>query len=140
HDGAEIRNLNRVHPGKPDGTLTEQIAYAINRLLSEEKVDVAIDLHEAGVGDRLENVLVAHQRAFMAGVYAGLNLSAQGLHFTLEPSRPEFRGLSHRERGDHTPAPALRTETRSPGQTTESENPAPVNDPKHPPPTRSGRQ
>jgi len=140
HDGAEIRNLNRVHPGKPDGTLTEQIAYAINRLLIEEKVDVAIDLHEAGVGDRLENVLVAHQRAFMAGVYAVLNLSAQGLHFTLEPSRPEFRGLSHREWGDHTPALAFLTETGNPGQTSEYENPDIVNDPKNPLHERVGRQ
>lgn len=60
--GNEIRNLNRVHPGVPDGTLTEQIAYGIVQLLRHEAVDVAFDLHEAGVRSRIANTLVAHPR------------------------------------------------------------------------------
>ena len=102
HAGDEIRNLNRVHPGKADGTLTEQIAYAIRQLLIQEKVDVAFDLHEAGVTSRLANTLVAHNRAMDAAVLAILDLSMQGIDINLEPSREEFRGLSHREWGDHT--------------------------------------
>ena len=105
--GEEIRNLNRVHPGKADGTLTEQIAYAIRMLLIEENVDIAIDLHEAGVTSRLANTLVAHDRAMEPAVLAVLDLSMQGIHINLEPSRDEFRGLSHREWGDHTPARVL---------------------------------
>lgn len=140
HSGDEIRNLNRVHPGKPDGTLTEQIAYAIRTLLIEEDVDVAIDLHEAGVTSRLANTLVAHPRALDAAVFAVLDLSMQGIDINLEPSREEFRGLSHREWGDHTPVLAFLTETANPGQTPNMVNPDVVNDPVNPLHDRVGRQ
>ncbi len=140
HAGDEIRNLNRVHPGKADGTLTEQIAYAIRRLLIEENVNVAFDLHEAGVTSRLANTLVAHNRAMDAAVFAVLDLSAQGIHINLEPSREEFRGLSHREWGDHTRALAFLTETANPGQTPDMINPDVVHDPVNPLHDRTGRQ
>ncbi|MBO8140947.1 MAG: succinylglutamate desuccinylase/aspartoacylase family protein [Firmicutes bacterium] len=140
HEGNEIRNLNRVHPGKPDGTLTEQIAYAIRQLLIEEEVDIAFDLHEAGVTSRLANTLVAHNRAMDVAVHAVIDLSMQGLNVTLEPSREEFRGLSHREWGDHTPALAFLTETANPGQAPEIANPDVVNDPENPLRDRTGRQ
>lgn len=116
-DGSEIRNLNRVHPGEADGTLTQQIAYGIRQLLLEEQVDVAFDLHEASVGSRLENVLVSHPRGMDAAVLAILELSMDGLHFNLEPSQESFRGLSHREWGDHTQVLSFLTETGNPGQT-----------------------
>lgn len=138
--GNEIRNLNRVHPGKPDGSLTEQIAYAIRQLLIEENVDVAFDLHEATVGSRLENTLVAHNRAMDVAVLAILDLSAQGLHINLEPSREEFRGLTHREWGDHTQALAFLTETGNPGMSSRNPNPDVVTDPDHPLHDRVGRQ
>ena len=140
HEGNEIRNLNRVHPGKADGTLTEQISYAIVQLLIQENVDIAFDLHEASVGSRLANTLVAHERAMEPAVYAILDLSGQGLHFNLEQSRPEFRGLSHREWGDHTKALAFLTETPNPGQTPGVPNQDPVNDPVNPLYDRVGRQ
>lgn len=42
------KNLSRVFPGKPDGTTTEQIAYAIiNKILPN--IDYAIDLHAGGM-------------------------------------------------------------------------------------------
>lgn len=140
HAGDEIRNLNRVHPGKADGTLTEQIAYAIRMLLIEENVDVAFDLHEAGVTSRLANTLVAHDRAMEPAVLAILDLSMQGIHINLEPSREEFRGLSHREWGDHTPALAFLTETANPGQTPDMVNPDVITDPVNPLHDRAGRQ
>lgn len=140
HEGEEIRNLNRVHPGKPDGTLTEQIAYAIRRLLIEENVDVAFDLHEAGVTSRLANTLVAHPKGMDAAVFAILDLSAQGIHINLEPSREEFRGLSHREWGDHTQALSFLTETANPGQSPDIVNPDVINDPVNPLHDRVGRQ
>ena len=43
--GSETRNLNRAFPGRADGTLTEQIAYAIMQLLEQENVDMGFDLH-----------------------------------------------------------------------------------------------
>ncbi len=45
--GSETRNLNRAYPGRADGSLTERIAFAITTLIREERVDLAIDLHEA---------------------------------------------------------------------------------------------
>src|SRR5690606_2337406 len=115
HEGEESRNLSRVHPGKPGRTLTEQSAYAIRRLLIEENVAVACDLHEAGVTSRPANPLVVHPKGMDAAVFAILDLSAQGIHINLEPSREEFRGLSHREWGDHSQALSFLTETANPG-------------------------
>src|SRR5690606_42089683 len=45
--GSETRNLNRAFPGRPDGTLTEQVAYAIVQIIEQENVAMAFDLHEA---------------------------------------------------------------------------------------------
>ena len=47
------KNLNRVFPGKPDGTLSEQIAYTITEKL-QAKADYYIDLHG---GDTSEHVM-----------------------------------------------------------------------------------
>ena len=44
--GSETRNLNRAYPGRADGPLTEQVAYAIVQLIRAEKADLSIDLHE----------------------------------------------------------------------------------------------
>lgn len=140
HEGFEIRNLNRVHPGVPDGSLTEQIAYGLLQLLLREGADVAMDLHEAHVDSPIANTVVAHQRALETAAVAVLDLSAQGLHFNLEPSRQEFRGLSHREWGDHTPALALLTETPNPGQSDENPFPDIVAHPDYPLHDRVGRQ
>lgn len=38
------KNLNRVYPGRPDGTISERIAYAITTEVIE-KADVVLDLH-----------------------------------------------------------------------------------------------
>ncbi len=34
--GSETRNLNRGYPGRPDGTLTEQICYGITELIKKK--------------------------------------------------------------------------------------------------------
>lgn len=46
---ADSKNLNRVYPGKADGTLSERIAHAITTLVIEQS-DYLIDLH-AGDGN-----------------------------------------------------------------------------------------
>lgn len=43
------KNLNRVYPGKPNGTVTERIAYAITTQIID-KVDYLVDMH-AGDGN-----------------------------------------------------------------------------------------
>ncbi|MDI6861889.1 MAG: succinylglutamate desuccinylase/aspartoacylase family protein, partial [Pseudothermotoga sp.] len=114
--GYEARNLNRVHPGKPDGTLTEQISFALFELVRKEKIDMVVDLHEAGTSSRLANMLICNPKNLEMGAMVVLDLEFEGLQMKLEHSSEEFRGLSHREFGDHTDALAFLVETPNPSQ------------------------
>ena len=113
-DGMEARNLDRAYPGKPDGNLTQRIAYAIMLLLQKEAVDVAFDLHESGPDSRLAWMVVAHPKNIDIAAGAILTLDAAGIAMKLEPSSDSFRGLSHREWGDATRAQAYLFETPNP--------------------------
>jgi hypothetical protein len=131
-DGQEARNLNRNHPGKADGTLTEQISYALFQLAAQEGVDVVIDMHESSTTSRLAYMLVCHPSAMELGAMATLDLEMEGIALKQEVSQEEFRGLSHREFGDHTDALAFLVETPNPGQEDSIEHPDVVNDPEAP--------
>ena len=109
--GSETRNLNRSYPGRPDGSLTEKVAYSIMELMRREGVDFAVDLHEASLEYPVINALVAHPLAFELAAEAILYLQMEGLNFRLEPSPENFRGLSHREWGDHLQIPAVLMES-----------------------------
>ena len=85
-DGNEARNLDRAHPGKADGTLTQQLAYAYHRLLIDEEVDVAFDLHEAGVTSRLANMVIANPKNLDYAVIAIVDLELQGIVMNVEHS------------------------------------------------------
>jgi predicted deacylase len=115
-DGNEVRNLDRAYPGDPDGPLTQRIAAAILRLVKDERADLVFDLHEAGPESRLAWMIVANPKNVDLGALAVLRLEEQGLSMKLEPSSDTFRGLSHRELGDATPARAFLIETPNPGQ------------------------
>jgi len=128
--GQETRNLN--HPGKADGTLTEQISYALFQLAEQEGVDVVIDMHESSINSRLAHMLVCHPRAMEIGAMATLDLEMEGIALKQEVSQEEFRGLSHREFGDHTHALAFLGGTPNPGQEDSIEHPDVVNDPEAP--------
>jgi len=134
--GSEARNLNRNHPGKADGTLTEQMSYALFRLTEREGVDVVIDMHESSMSSRLAHMLVCHPRAMDIGAMAILDLEMAGIALKQEVSQEQFRGLSHREFGDHTDALAFLVETPNPGQEDAIEDPDVVN---HPGAPLSGR-
>lgn len=127
--GHEARNLNRVHPGKADGSLTQQISYALFRLVETEGVDVVIDMHEASISARLAHTIVCHPRALMIGTMAIMDLELDGIFLKVEASREEFYGLSHREFGDRTEAYVFLTETPNPGQERAIDHPDVVNDP-----------
>ncbi len=109
--GPETRNLNRAYPGRPNGSLTEKIAYAIMELMRHEGVSLAIDLHEASLEYPVINAVVAHPLANDLAAEAVLNLQMEGLDYSLEPSPERFHGLSHREWGDHLHIPAILMET-----------------------------
>jgi len=108
--------LNRVHPGKPDGTLTEKISYGLFQLVKTEGIDMVLDMHEAGTKSRLSNTLVCNPKNIDMGAMAVLDMEALGINFKLEQSSDEFRGLSHKEFGDLTDALAFLSETPNPAQ------------------------
>lgn len=109
--GPETRNLNRSYPGRPNGRLTEQIAYAIAEVVRRERVDLVIDLHEAAPEYPVVNAIVAHERAMEVASASAIDLQMKGLEFRLEPSPPNFHGLIHRELGDYTPAQVILLES-----------------------------
>ena len=114
--GSETRNLNRAYPGRPDGTLTEQVAYGIVQLIRQEKVAMTIDLHEASPEYPVINAIVAHERAMDYAAEVTIGLQMDGLKIGLEPSPKSLRGLSHRELGDATDTLAILMETANPAQ------------------------
>jgi len=114
--GSETRNLNRSYPGKPDGSLTEQIAYAIVQFIKGEKIDLAFDLHEASPEYPVVNAIVATESSQDIATEAVLELAFENLHYSLEPSPHNFRGLSHREWENFTGAKPILMETANPIQ------------------------
>jgi hypothetical protein len=114
--GSETRNLNRAYPGRPNGTLTERIAFGIMSLIRKEKVDMAFDLHEASPEYPVVNTMVAHERAMEVAALVNMNLQVAGVEVGLEASPANLPGLSHREWGDHSQALAVLSETTNPAQ------------------------
>lgn len=112
--GLETRNLNRAYPGRPNGTLTERIAFGIVELIRHEKVDLAIDLHEAAPEYPVVNTIVAHERASDLAALVNMNLQSAGVAIGLEASPKKLHGLSHREWGDATSALAVLMESTHP--------------------------
>ena len=125
------RNLDRQYPGRADGNLTQRIACAIVTLINEENADLAFDLHEAPPGSRLAMMIVANPKNIELAAEAVLALEAKGLAMKLEESSRDFRGLSHREWGDATPAKAFLFETPNPALLREKPG-DPIDDPEWP--------
>ena len=113
--GSEVRNLNRVFPGRPDGLLTEQVAWGVMELIWQEDVDLVIDLHEARPINPVVNCIMAHPRIIDIASLAVMDLGADyGVPIRLEPSPEELRGITHREIGDHSDALAVIFECPNP--------------------------
>jgi len=114
--GSETRNLNRAYPGRPDGTLTEQIAYAIIDLINTEKIDLAFDLHEASPEYPVVNAIVTPSISQDIATEATMELEFEDLRYSLESSPYNFRGLSHREWADFTETMPFLFESANPIQ------------------------
>jgi predicted deacylase len=111
----DIRNLNRAFPGRPNGTLTEKTCYAIIELIRREKVDIAVDFHEAELQYPVISTIVAHEKgADLAAAVSMFVSSLEGFNIGVEPSPKSLRGLSHREIGDATDAISLLLEAPEP--------------------------
>lgn len=60
------------------------------------------------------NAIVASETSQDVASYAAISLQSDGWEFALEPSPPNFHGLSHREWTDHTKTRPILLETASP--------------------------
>lgn len=114
--GSEKSNLNRAHPGTPDGALTQRLAYALRQLIIKEKVDLAFDLHEASPEYPVVNAAVAHERSMELTAMVAMELEDMGIPLRIEPSPKNLRGLTHREWGDYTETLPVLMETGNPSQ------------------------
>jgi len=114
--GNETRNLNRAYPGRTDGNLTEQIAYAIMQLIKKENIDIAFDLHEASPEYPVVNAIVTPTKNQDIATETAMELEFEGLRYSLEQSPYNFRGLSHREWGEFTETNPFLFETANPIQ------------------------
>jgi predicted deacylase len=99
----DARNTNRSWPGRPNGLLTERVTAAVMRLLAEERVDIALDLHGAETMFPVTNCIVAPEQSMKIATMVSMTVTAmEGFENHVEPSPKGFRGLSHREIGDYS--------------------------------------
>ncbi|HCA41464.1 MAG TPA: succinylglutamate desuccinylase [Aminobacterium sp.] len=112
----DIRNLNRTWPGRPNGALTERTTYAMTQLIRQEKVDIAVDLHEAELEYPVENTIVTHEKGESVAAMTSMTLTSSlfKVPLSMEFSPKALHGLSHREIGDHTDAMSLLVEVAEP--------------------------
>ncbi len=112
--GEQARDLNRTYPGRPNGYLTERLAYAVMELIRQEQITLVLDMHEAPPDRPLINAIAVHPRGVDVASVALLNLELEGIRVRLEISPAQFRGLSHREIPEYSQAMAMLHETNSP--------------------------
>lgn len=112
----EVRNLNRAYPGKIDGTYTEQVAFGITELIRKNDIKITIDFHEASPEYNNINSIVYHQNANKLAIDAQMELDFEDIIINPNESPVNFRGLTHRELGDHTNTFAFLCETSNASQ------------------------
>jgi predicted deacylase len=101
----DARNTNRTWPGRPNGLLMERVTFGAMELIRREAVDVAVDVHGAETMFPVTNCIVAPEKSMRIATLAALTVkAAEGFESHVEPSPAGFRGLSHREIGDHSSA------------------------------------
>ncbi|MDO8835088.1 MAG: succinylglutamate desuccinylase/aspartoacylase family protein [Vicinamibacterales bacterium] len=111
----DVRNLNRVFPGRPNGSLTERTSFAFMELIRRERVDVAIDLHEAELQYPVISTIVTHQKGQDLATMVSMTLTdLEGFKIGTEFSPVNLHGLTHREIGDHSDAVSLLFEAPQP--------------------------
>ena len=80
-------------------------------LIKEEKIDLALDLHEAAPEYPVINAIVFHENSADLAALALMELQVEGFEFRYEASPLNLRGLSHREWGDHAKIMAILLES-----------------------------
>lgn len=100
----ESRNTNRSWPGRPDGSLTEQVNFAVTGLMVIESVDLAADMHQASTMFPVNNVVIAADEGMNIAVYASaLMRRDDGFTRPVELAPVLYRGLFNREISEYLP-------------------------------------
>jgi len=101
----DVRNTNRTWPGRAAGPLMERVTFGAMELMRRETIDLAVDIHGAETMFPVTNCIVAPESSVKIATLASLTVKAmEGFESHVEPSPSGFRGLSHREIGDHGPS------------------------------------
>ncbi len=101
----DVRNTNRTWPGRAGGPLMERVTFGAMELMRREGIDLAVDIHGAETMFPVTNCIVAPESSVKIATLASLTVKAtEGFESHVEPSPSGFRGLSHREIGDHGPS------------------------------------
>ena len=81
----------------------EKVTYAAMQIMKREKIDMAIDIHGAETMFPVTNCIVAPDKSMRIATMTSLTVQAmEGFENHVESSPGGFRGLSHREIGDHS--------------------------------------
>lgn len=112
----DMRNLNRCYPGKPNGSLTERIAYGVMELVRNENITLMVDTHEASLMYPVVDTYVAHDRAFNMAAWAKEIINSEPDLFKMNcmSSPQSSKGLTHRDAGDASDALVVLMETPEP--------------------------
>lgn len=92
-----IGDMNRGYPGTPDGTVAEQIAHAIQELITEYKVTMLLDLHEGRSFHRLDKTSVGQTILFAANNRSTLLAmdATEHINKTIADRSKQFSLLAH---------------------------------------------
>ena len=80
-------------------------------LIKKERIDLALDLHEAAPEYPVIDAIVFHENSAELAAIALMELQLEGFEIRLESSPENLRGLSHREWGDAAEVKAILLET-----------------------------
>lgn len=100
----EFRNTNRSWPGRKNGSLTQQVNYAITELMIKENVNFTTDLHQASTMFPVNNVIISAEPGMNIAVYASaLIRKDDGFTRPVEAAPVLYRGLFNREISEYLP-------------------------------------
>ena len=116
---AEIRNVNRMYYGNPDGVLTEKVCWGIYQLILKEGVNLTMDMHEGSpeflyLDCTMVNEKADNNTAMSIAQGMSLDMEFDDLTMRAEFSGMKSYGLSHRSLGDNTQSMMTLMETYNP--------------------------
>lgn len=118
-ESPEIRNVNRMYYGNPEGVLTEMVCAGIFNLIQEENVNLTMDMHEGSPEFLYLDCTMVNEKADNAGAMSiasdmAFSMQLDGLDMRAEYSGVSSYGLSHRSLGDNTSSMMTLMETYNP--------------------------